>query len=94
MAGSDRAMGTLAMFGATSNSAGEMRAARGAFAGHLAARAVFKVRSTMEGFGPVEVRTSKSQVAFTWRLLRLWDAGQEPISANRGGGLIDRLGPS
>ena len=35
------------------------------FAGHLAARAVFeKVRSILEGLGPVEVRTSKSQVAF------------------------------
>ena len=35
------------------------------FAGHPDARAVFdKVRSILHGLGPVEVRTSKSQVAF------------------------------
>ena len=67
------------------------------FAGHLAARAVFeKVRSILEGLGPVEVRTSKSQVAFHRGrgVACLWMPGQKPVSANRGGGLIDRLGPS
>jgi hypothetical protein len=35
------------------------------FAGHPKARVVFdEVRSILEGLGPVEVRTSKSQVAF------------------------------
>jgi hypothetical protein len=49
------------------------------FAGHPQARAVFdKVRSILEELGPVEVRTSKSQVAFRRKrgFAYLWMPGQ------------------
>jgi hypothetical protein len=49
------------------------------FAGHPDAGAVFeKVRSILDGLGPVEVRTSKSQVAFRRKrgFAYLWMPGQ------------------
>jgi uncharacterized protein DUF5655 len=49
------------------------------FAGHPKARAVFdKVRSILEELGPVEVRTSKSRVAFRRKrgFAYLWMPGQ------------------
>lgn len=49
------------------------------FAGHPAALAVFeKVRSILERLGPIEVRTSKSQVAFRRQrgFAYLWMPGQ------------------
>lgn len=49
------------------------------FAGHPDALAVFeKVRSILDGLGPVDVRTSKSQVAFRRKrnFAYLWMPGQ------------------
>ena len=65
-------------------------------AGHPDAYAVFEnVQSVLEGLGAVEVRASKSQVAFRRQGLCLSVApGPVPGNAARRSGPVDRAGPS